>query len=143
MSMNDRLTVEDVINSEFINDRTMIYIDLCTVYNDETVWTYRNGTWFSDRILELLDIEVQEYTYSSKYNGLLIKAIRRTGRNLYMTAPLTDDDAAYCDNDKQAVYECSGDCDHCIYRAEVPGTGERIDREPAYYCGRHQDEKEI
>lgn len=40
-------------------------------------------------------------------------------------------------------HECSGDCDHCIYRAEVPGTGERIDREPAYYCRRYQDEKEI
>lgn len=106
MSMNDRLTVEDVINSEYINDRTMIYIDLCTVYNDESVWTYRHGSWFSDRILECLDFEVTDFTYNVKQNGLLIKAIRRTGRNLYITAPLTDDEAAYCNHDKQAVYEC-------------------------------------
>lgn len=29
---------------------------------------------------------------------------------------------------------CSGDCDYCQHRAQVPGTGERIDREPAYIC---------
>lgn len=27
-----------------------------------------------------------------------------------------------------------GECDHCPYRMIVPGTDERIDREPAYYC---------
>ena len=29
---------------------------------------------------------------------------------------------------------CSGECDYCPYAAEVPGTGERIDREPEYIC---------
>lgn len=77
MSMNDRLTVGDVINSEFINDRTEIYIDLNTVWHDESIWTYINGTWFTDRILGCLDLEVTEYTYNAKYNGLLIRAIDR------------------------------------------------------------------
>lgn len=27
-----------------------------------------------------------------------------------------------------------GDCDECKYRRIVPGTDERIDREPKYYC---------
>ena len=30
--------------------------------------------------------------------------------------------------------KCSADCDYCKYRGTVPGTDERIDREPAYYC---------
>ena len=30
--------------------------------------------------------------------------------------------------------ECSGDCDQCYWKTVVPGTDERIDREPAYYC---------
>ena len=29
---------------------------------------------------------------------------------------------------------CDGDCDYCEWRAVIPGTDERIDREPAYYC---------
>lgn len=29
---------------------------------------------------------------------------------------------------------CDGDCDYCQYRRVVPGTDERIDREPSYYC---------
>lgn len=29
---------------------------------------------------------------------------------------------------------CNGDCDDCPRAALVPGTGERIDREPAYIC---------
>ena len=29
---------------------------------------------------------------------------------------------------------CDGECDHCPYKRTVPGTDERIDREPAYYC---------
>lgn len=77
MSMNDRITVKDVINSEFINDRTMIYIDLNIIWPDESIWIYTHGTWFSDRILDCLHDEVMEYTYSAKENGLLIKAIRR------------------------------------------------------------------
>lgn len=83
MSMNDLITVEDVINSEFINDRTEIYIDLNTVWHDESIWTYINGTWFSDRILDCLDIEIIEYTYNAKHNGLLIKAIRRFDHSRY------------------------------------------------------------
>ena len=31
--------------------------------------------------------------------------------------------------------ECDGDCDYCRFRMTIPGTDERIDREPAYYCG--------
>lgn len=31
--------------------------------------------------------------------------------------------------------ECNGDCDYCPWRRYVPGTDERIDREPAAYCG--------
>lgn len=30
---------------------------------------------------------------------------------------------------------CSGDCDYCPWRRYVQGTDERIDREPAAYCG--------
>lgn len=29
---------------------------------------------------------------------------------------------------------CNGDCDCCYFKAVVPGTDERIDREPYYYC---------
>lgn len=29
---------------------------------------------------------------------------------------------------------CEGVCDRCPYSALVPGTGERIDREPEYIC---------
>lgn len=29
---------------------------------------------------------------------------------------------------------CNGDCDDCPCAALVPGTGERIDREPEYIC---------
>ena len=29
---------------------------------------------------------------------------------------------------------CDGECDTCKHRHVVPGTEERIDREPAYYC---------
>lgn len=41
--------------------------------------------------------------------------------------------------------ECTGDCDYCRYKYTVPGTDERIDREPSYYCGlfdRMEDEHE-
>ena len=31
-------------------------------------------------------------------------------------------------------YNCTGECDNCCMRAVVPGTDERIDREPVYYC---------
>ena len=31
--------------------------------------------------------------------------------------------------------QCDGECDYCRYRMTVPGTDERIDREPTYYCG--------
>ena len=31
---------------------------------------------------------------------------------------------------------CNGECDVCKHRRTVPGTDERIDREPAYYCDR-------
>ena len=34
----------------------------------------------------------------------------------------------------EAGEECSGDCDYCYWKTVVPGTDERIDREPAYYC---------
>lgn len=30
--------------------------------------------------------------------------------------------------------ECYGDCDYCPHRYIVPGTEDRIDREPRYYC---------
>lgn len=30
--------------------------------------------------------------------------------------------------------ECSGECDHCMFRERVPGDTDRIDREPRYYC---------
>ena len=36
--------------------------------------------------------------------------------------------------------ECDGDCDYCKYRSTVPGTDERIDREPAYYCSLFEKE---
>lgn len=29
---------------------------------------------------------------------------------------------------------CDGECDYCTHKRTVPGTDERIDREPAYYC---------
>ena len=29
---------------------------------------------------------------------------------------------------------CSGDCDYCRFKRTVPGTDERFDREPQYYC---------
>lgn len=29
---------------------------------------------------------------------------------------------------------CTGECDYCGHRRTVPGTDERIDREPSYYC---------
>lgn len=29
---------------------------------------------------------------------------------------------------------CTGDCDYCRHKRTVPGTDERIDREPSYYC---------
>lgn len=29
---------------------------------------------------------------------------------------------------------CNGECDYCSHRRTVPGTDERIDREPSYYC---------
>jgi hypothetical protein len=29
---------------------------------------------------------------------------------------------------------CDGECDTCKHRRVVPGTEERIDREPSYYC---------
>lgn len=35
--------------------------------------------------------------------------------------------------------ECTGDCDYCRYKYIVPGTDERIDREPRYYCGLFDD----
>lgn len=31
-------------------------------------------------------------------------------------------------------YNCTGECDICCMRKLVPGTDERIDREPVYYC---------
>lgn len=38
--------------------------------------------------------------------------------------------------DERAILEdeCSGDCDYCPYKGIRPGSGERIDREPDYYC---------
>lgn len=30
---------------------------------------------------------------------------------------------------------CNGDCDYCKFKRTVPGTDERFDREPQYYCG--------
>ena len=38
-----------------------------------------------------------------------------------------------------AFDKCTGDCDYCRYRSTVPGTDERIDREPAYYCSLKED----
>ena len=34
---------------------------------------------------------------------------------------------------------CDGDCDYCRYRMTVPGSDERIDREPWYYCGLYDE----
>lgn len=31
--------------------------------------------------------------------------------------------------------DCNGDCDYCPFKKTVPGTDDRIDREPSYYCG--------
>lgn len=31
--------------------------------------------------------------------------------------------------------ECDCECEYCPYVRIVPGTDERIDREPSYYCG--------
>ena len=31
-------------------------------------------------------------------------------------------------------YNCTGECDYCCMKRVVPGTDERIDREPVYYC---------
>lgn len=33
---------------------------------------------------------------------------------------------------------CNGDCDYCIYKSIVPGTDERIDREPKYFCSLYE-----
>lgn len=35
---------------------------------------------------------------------------------------------------------CSGDCDYCYWKRTVPGTDERIDREPSYYCALFEKE---
>lgn len=35
----------------------------------------------------------------------------------------------------EAGEDCSGDCDYCPFKYVVPGTDDRIDREPKYYCG--------
>lgn len=32
------------------------------------------------------------------------------------------------------MIECNGECDYCRHKRTVPGTDERIDREPSYYC---------
>lgn len=32
------------------------------------------------------------------------------------------------------LMKCPGECDGCRYKSVVPGTEDRIDREPAYYC---------
>lgn len=32
------------------------------------------------------------------------------------------------------IWKCPGECDGCRYKGTVPGTDERIDREPSYYC---------
>ena len=34
--------------------------------------------------------------------------------------------------------QCSGECDYCMYKSIVPGTDERIDREPRYYCSLYE-----
>lgn len=47
--------------------------------------------------------------------------------NGLVVVPLDDCEPVTPDN-------CGGDCDHCNWRYAVPGTDERIDREPAYYC---------
>jgi len=39
----------------------------------------------------------------------------------------------------KALEKCTGDCDYCRYKYIVPGTDERIDREPRYYCGLFDD----
>lgn len=41
---------------------------------------------------------------------------------------------------EEKLNECTGDCDYCIYKYIVPGTDERIDREPQYYCGLFTEE---
>ena len=34
------------------------------------------------------------------------------------------------------VKGCDGECDYCKYKRTFPGTDDRIDRDPAYYCER-------
>ena len=42
-------------------------------------------------------------------------------------------------NELELMRKCSGDCDYCEHKRTVAGTDERIDREPAYYCGLFAD----
>lgn len=42
----------------------------------------------------------------------------------------------------ELMEDCNGDCDYCRFKRTVEGTDERIDREPAYYCGLFDETKE-
>lgn len=44
---------------------------------------------------------------------------------------ITDSRLIWLDID---IEDCDGECDTCKHKRTVPGTDERIDREPAYYC---------
>ena len=53
------------------------------------------------------------------YGFLYISCIDNDGRLLWLDIDIED---------------CDGECDTCKHRRTVPGTDERIDREPCYYC---------
>jgi hypothetical protein len=53
------------------------------------------------------------------YGFLYISCIDNDGRLLWLDIDIED---------------CDGECETCKHRRVVPGTEERIDREPAYYC---------
>ena len=58
------MKVEDVIRSEFVNDQTLIEI----ITNSAK----KRGSWYQDHILNLLDLEVEQFTLDAKQNELNI-----------------------------------------------------------------------
>ena len=78
--------------------------------------------------------------YDVDYNDLL--GIMKKGWNI--SDPDDGDIADYIGELISAKKEelnsdtCSGECDYCMYKSIVPGTDERIDREPRYFCSLYE-----
>lgn len=63
------MKLKDLLQLSFINDDT-VFKTVCQI--TATVRDVRRGNWFQDHILDLMEYEVKNFTYTSEFNQLKV-----------------------------------------------------------------------